>query len=194
MRLFRLAKILAVSSRYGLDEMVLEHEPSGRLAALSRAAYFWRSFNEPRAVRLRKALEALGPIFVKFGQVLSTRRDLLPLDMADELARLQDRVPPISASAARAVVEKAYGRTIEQVYSGLGELLGELVPAAVKDESSRCLHEQKLLRLLPRVPDDPTAYERVLRVTDFISGMTDSYAVSLYRKLRGISLPGSVRV
>jgi dGTPase len=68
------------------------------------------------------------------------------------------------------------------------------VPAAVKDESSRCLHEQKLLRLLPRVPVEPTAYERVLRVTDFISGMTDSYAVSLYRKLRGISLPGSVRV
>lgn len=79
-------------------------------------------------------------------------------------------------------------------YRLLGELLGELVPAAVKDESSRCLHEQKLLRLLPRVPVEPTAYERVLRVTDFISGMTDSYAVSLYRKLRGISLPGSVRV
>ena len=78
-------------------------------------------------------------------------------------------------------------------YRLLGELLGELVPAAVKTASERCLHEQKLLRLLPRVPDDPTAYERVLRVTDFISGMTDSYAVSLYRKLRGISLPGSVR-
>jgi len=78
-------------------------------------------------------------------------------------------------------------------YRLLGELLAELVPAAVKTAPERCLHEQKLLRLLPRVPSDPLPYERVLRVTDFISGMTDSYAVSLYRKLRGISLPGSVR-
>ena len=78
-------------------------------------------------------------------------------------------------------------------YRLLGELLAELVPAAVKTASDRCQHEHKLLRLLPRIPDETTAYDRVLRVTDFISGMTDSYAVSLYRKLRGISLPGSVR-
>ena len=75
MRLFRLAKILSVSSRFGLDEMILEHEPSGRLAALSRIFHFWRRFDKPRSERLRLALEALGPIFVKFGQVLSTRRD-----------------------------------------------------------------------------------------------------------------------
>ena len=86
MRLFRLAKILSVSSRFGLDEMILEHEPSGRLAALSRLVHFWRRFDKPRAERLRLALEALGPIFVKFGQVLSTRRDLLPLDVADAVA------------------------------------------------------------------------------------------------------------
>jgi dGTPase len=78
-------------------------------------------------------------------------------------------------------------------YRLLGELLGELVPAALKVSSARCLHEQKLLRLLPRVPNEADPYERVLRVTDYISGMTDSFAVSLYRKLRGISLPGSVR-
>ena len=70
MRLFRLAKILRIASRYGLDEMILEHEPSGRLAALSRLFHFWRRFDAPRAVRLRLALESLGPIFVKFGQVL----------------------------------------------------------------------------------------------------------------------------
>ena len=57
-----------------------------------------------------RALERLGPIFVKFGQVLSTRRDLLPLDVADELARLQDRVPPFPAAQSRALVEKAFGR------------------------------------------------------------------------------------
>jgi ubiquinone biosynthesis protein len=62
-------------------------------------------------------LERLGPIFVKFGQVLSTRRDLIPLDVADELARLQDRVPPFPADQARALVEKAFGRRIEEVFA-----------------------------------------------------------------------------
>ena len=117
MRLFRLAKILRVSSRYGLDEMILEHEPSGRLAALSRAFHFWRRFDTPSAVRLRLALEALGPIFVKFGQVLSTRRDLLPPDIADELARLQDQVPPFPADLALAQIEKAYGRPAHEVFA-----------------------------------------------------------------------------
>ena len=78
MRIFRLAKILSVASRFGLDEMIFEHEPSGRLAALARVVHFGRRLELPRAVRLRLALESLGPIFVKFGQVLSTRRDLLP--------------------------------------------------------------------------------------------------------------------
>jgi len=73
-----------------------------------------------RAVRLRQALEALGPIFVKFGQVLSTRRDLLPLDIADELAKLQDQVPPFPADQAAAEIEKGIGRKIEEVFSGFG--------------------------------------------------------------------------
>ena len=134
MRLFRLAKILAVSSRYGLDEMVLEHEPSGRLAALSRAAHFWRSFNEPRAVRLRKALEALGPIFVKFGQVLSTRRDLMPPDIADELAKLQDRVPPFPSADALAEIEKAYGKPASEVFA-------EFDPTPVASASVAQVHQ-----------------------------------------------------
>ena len=54
-------------------------------------------------------LEDLGPIFVKFGQVLSTRRDLLPVDIADELAKLQDRVPPFSAEQVHAQIAAAYG-------------------------------------------------------------------------------------
>ena len=117
MRLLRLIKILRVSSRYGLDEMILEHEPSGRLAALSRIFHFWRRFDTPSAVRLRLALEELGPIFVKFGQVLSTRRDLLPPDIADELARLQDQVPPFSSALALAQIEQAYGRPAHEVFA-----------------------------------------------------------------------------
>lgn len=117
MRLFRLAKILGVASRFGIDEMIFEHEPSGRLASLTRWVHFWRHFDQPRAVRLRLALEALGPIFVKFGQVLSTRRDLLPLDIADELAKLQDDVPPFSPEMALAQIEEAYGRPATEMFA-----------------------------------------------------------------------------
>ena len=69
-----------------------------------------------RAVRLREALEALGPIFVKFGQILSTRRDLLPLDIADELAKLQDRVPPFSFELAAAGIESSLGKTLKELF------------------------------------------------------------------------------
>ena len=117
MRIFRLAKILSVASRFGLDEMIFEHEPSGRLAALARVVHFGRRLELPRAVRLRLALESLGPIFVKFGQVLSTRRDLLPLDIADELARLQDRVPPFSPELVLTQVKEAYGRPASEVFA-----------------------------------------------------------------------------
>lgn len=117
MRLFRLLKIASVASRYGLDEMVLEHEPTGTLVRMANTLQFWRKLNAPRAVRLRQALEALGPIFVKFGQVLSTRRDLLPQDIADELAKLQDQVPPFDSQLAIREIEKAYGRPLAAVFA-----------------------------------------------------------------------------
>jgi ubiquinone biosynthesis protein len=117
MRIFRLLKIVSVASRYGLDGMVLEHEPSGRLVRLANTLQFWRDLSQPRAVRLRLALEALGPIFVKFGQVLSTRRDLMPTDIADELARLQDRVPPFDSRLALEQIERAYGRPASEVFA-----------------------------------------------------------------------------
>src|SRR3954468_4577751 len=75
--------------------------------------------DEPRGQRLRQALERLGPIFVKFGQVLSTRRDLLPLDIADELARLQDRVPPFDPDLALAIIEKSIGRPLAAVFTSI---------------------------------------------------------------------------
>ena len=116
MRLFRLLKIIGVSIRYGLDEFFLGHERVSGLRALINAALFWRTLDAPRAVRLRQALEALGPIFVKFGQVLSTRRDLLPPDIADELARLQDRVPPFFADQVISILTRVYGRPVEDVF------------------------------------------------------------------------------
>ena len=102
--------------RFGLDEVALSVFPQRSVRALVRLVTVGRKLDAPRGERLRQGLERLGPIFVKFGQVLSTRRDLIPLDVADELARLQDRVPPFPAVQARALVEKAFGRRIDEVF------------------------------------------------------------------------------
>ncbi len=121
MRIFRLIRIARVAYLYGLDNLILDHELElgfwPRVIKAIQRLMFWRDLAAPRAVRLRLALEALGPIFVKFGQLLSTRRDLLPLDIADELAKLQDRVPPFSSELAIAELEKAYGKPVDQVFA-----------------------------------------------------------------------------
>ncbi|MBW8329286.1 MAG: ubiquinone biosynthesis regulatory protein kinase UbiB [Thiobacillus sp.] len=117
MKLLRLARILTVGLRFGLEEFFLGHERVRPLRWLVRITLFWRPLTEPRGVRLRRALEALGPIFVKFGQMLSTRRDLVPLDIADELAQLQDRVPPFPSGQAIATLEAAYKRPLAEVFA-----------------------------------------------------------------------------
>ena len=117
MKLLRLARILTIGLRFGLEEFFLGHERVRPLRWLVRATLFWRPLTEPRGVRLRRALEALGPIFVKFGQMLSTRRDLVPLDIADELAQLQDRVPPFPSDQAIATLEKLYQKPLAEVFA-----------------------------------------------------------------------------
>ncbi len=116
MRFFRLLKILAVAFRFGLDEFFLSQGRLHALQPLVKLATFWRRLEKPRGERLRLALEALGPLFVKFGQVLSTRRDLLPEDIADELAKLQDQVPPFPSSIALAMLEQVYGKPASEVF------------------------------------------------------------------------------
>ena len=149
MRLFRLTKIVTVGLRFGLDRMVLDADSSGRLARIWQILFFWRTFPEPRAVRLRKALESLGPIFVKFGQMLSTRRDLLPTDLADELALLQDRVPPFPTAQALDLLEGFYGKPIDEVFRDF-----ERTPVA--SASVAQVH-------LARLPDGTEVAVKVLR-------------------------------
>ena len=143
MSLSRLFKIIRVASRYGLDQMLLEHEPSGRLLRLANACQFWRrgshSLTAPRAVRLRMALEELGPIFVKFGQILSTRRDLLPQDVADELEKLQDRVAPFPGAQARALIEAELGAPIATHYAKFDET--PLASASIAQVHAATLHD-----------------------------------------------------
>lgn len=117
-RFLRLARILAVAYRFGLDEFFTSIDaPIGAAARLFGRVFAFRNLREPRAVRLRRALETLGPIFVKFGQVLSTRRDLLPPDLAEELAKLQDQVPPFPAEQAVAEIERSFRRKLSDCYA-----------------------------------------------------------------------------
>ena len=113
----RLVRILLTALRYGLDELALAGFRQPWVRLLVRVMTIGRRLDAPRGERLRKGLVRLGPIFVKFGQVLSTRRDLLPADFADELAQLQDQVPPFPAQAARAIVERAFRRSIDEVFT-----------------------------------------------------------------------------
>ena len=116
-RLLRVLKITRVALRYGLDEIILSGARMPPRWRLLSALFFWRDISAPRGQRLRQALEELGPIFVKFGQVLSTRRDLLPADVADELALLQDRVPPFSSDLAIAEITRALGQHPDQLFA-----------------------------------------------------------------------------
>ncbi|RLJ39036.1 ubiquinone biosynthesis regulatory protein kinase UbiB [Acidovorax sp. 106] len=124
-RFLRGCTILWVVFRYGLDGLVLDSFQKPGLRWLSRMLSFGRKLDAPRGQRLREALEQLGPIFVKFGQVLSTRRDLLPPDIADELALLQDRVPPFDPNVAIATIERAFRKPVDTVFTSF-----ERVPVA----------------------------------------------------------------
>jgi ubiquinone biosynthesis protein len=137
--LLRLIHINWVLVFHGLDEIVLKthlFRPVRFLAALS--PYYWlRRRNEPRGVRIRKTLEDLGPIYVKFGQALSTRKDLLPEDIADELVKLQDRVPPFPNEVARRIIEQELGMPI-------GEAFAEFDPNPLASASVAQVHTAKL--------------------------------------------------
>jgi len=116
MRILRIGRVLV---RYRLDDL-LDHTPAERWLRLMRP-FVPRVPQQvaamTRGARLRLALQDLGPIFVKFGQILSTRRDLMPPDMADELAMLQDQVAPFDGEQARQIVEQALARPINQAFA-----------------------------------------------------------------------------
>ncbi|MSQ66037.1 MAG: ubiquinone biosynthesis regulatory protein kinase UbiB [Limnohabitans sp.] len=116
-RLYRGVFILWIVLRFGLDELILSGFKQPRLICFTRVLTIGRNLSAPRGQRLRQALEHLGPIFVKLGQVLSTRRDLLPNDIADELAKLQDQVPPFPSDVAVASIERAFGWPVDEIFS-----------------------------------------------------------------------------
>ncbi|HMB37663.1 MAG TPA: ubiquinone biosynthesis regulatory protein kinase UbiB [Wenzhouxiangellaceae bacterium] len=119
---FRLFRIAVVLARYRMDTLILDM-PALKLARVVRMIPWGRRGvrDLSRGARLRLALEELGPIYVKFGQILSTRRDLLPHDIADELAKLQDDVPAFPGEQARAIVEEELGKPVAELFGSFDE-------------------------------------------------------------------------
>lgn len=162
-RFFRGATIVWVLLRYGLDDLLLKSFQRPWLHLLARVLSVGRNLEAPRGQRLREALESLGPIFVKLGQVLSTRRDLMPPDIADELALLQDRVPPFDSAIAIATIERAFGRSVGEIFVSFESVpvasasIAQVHFATLRDRQGK-LHEVavKVLRpgMLPVIDKD----------------------------------------
>jgi len=138
----RLIQIQRVLVRHGLDEFVAEthlYRPLRFVFMASPWTWFERRKSATRGERLRLALEELGPIFIKLGQALSTRRDLLPPDIAEELAKLQDRVPPFDGAIAKQLIERVYEKPLEKVFSKFDER--PLAAASIAQVHVATLHD-----------------------------------------------------
>jgi ubiquinone biosynthesis protein len=173
-QLLRLLHINWVLVRNGLDEVVLAthlFRPVRFLGYL--VPWHWYVRRTPRAVRIRKALEDLGPIFIKFGQILSTRQDLLADDIALELAKLQDRVPPFAGDRARNIVELAFQQPVSELFHRFDEQ--PLASASIAQVHAATLKsgEDVVVKVLrPGVEKDIARDVNLLR---YIAGLAEKY-------------------
>ena len=171
--LFRMLAIQRVLVKYSLDDIIKETHLLRPLRFLFYLAPRRRDSSAPVGERIRLALEELGPIFVKFGQALSTRRDLLPPDIADELAKLQDAVPPFPAEVAIGIINEAYGEPVEEVFERFDtEPLAAASIAQVHTAKLKAGTEVIVKVLRPGVLEQ---IERDLDVLRMIAGLADRY-------------------
>ena len=183
----RLLTINLILVRHGLDEIILATpllRPVRFLVHL--LPWNWvRRRRETRSVRIRRALEDLGPIFVKFGQILSTRRDLLPEDVADELAGLQDRVPPFSGAQARRIIERSLGRNVDALFASFDE--EPLASASIAQvHAARLLDGREAVVKVVR-PGVEAEIRRDVGVLYWLAGLAERY-LSLGRRLRPVDV------
>jgi len=191
--LIRLLQIQRALVRHGLDDFVRAthlYRPFRFLVLLSPWTWFQRSRGVTRGERLRLALEELGPIFVKFGQAVSTRRDLLPVDIADELAKLQDRVPPFDGATAIATVEAAFARPVGEIFADFQAT--PLAAASIAQVHVATLKsgEEVIVKVLrPRMRE---VIERDLQVLEALAALAEEYWED-GRRLRPVEVVGEYR-
>jgi ubiquinone biosynthesis protein len=186
--LARLLQIQRVLVRHGLDDFVRAthlYRPFRFLVYLSPWTWFQRSIGITRGERLRLALEELGPIFVKFGQALSTRRDLLPADIADELAKLQDRVPPFDGAIAVASIEKAFALPLADIFGSFEPV--PLAAASIAQVHVATLKSGREVIVKILRPGMREIIDLDLEVLQYLAELADQYWVQA-RRLRPVDL------
>jgi ubiquinone biosynthesis protein len=177
-QLTRMLSIQRVLVKHGLDEIVWRTHLFRPLAWLGKLLAFGRR-RQPFGVRLRLALEELGPIFVKFGQALSVRPDLLPLDVAAELAKLQDQVPPFAGKQAAAALEAAFGRPVDDVFAEFAR--EPLAAASIAQVHAARLREGQAVVVKILRPNVAALIQRDVEVLYAIAGLAERYWPEAHR-------------
>jgi len=174
-QIYRLLRITHICVKHGLDDFVMAlHLFRPYRLTLHLMPWRWgRRQRAPRGERLRAALEELGPIFVKFGQMLSTRPDLLPTDIASELAKLQDQVPPFSGAAAREIIEQAYGDGLSAHFRDFDEK--PMASASVAQVHAAHLHDGSDVVVKVLRPDIDRIIERDLNLLYTLARLAHRY-------------------
>ena len=174
-RINRIIKILGVVNRYRLDEFV----DTNLLPRVPRALFKiipWRQRVAPdltRGVRMRRSLEELGPVFIKFGQMLSTRRDLLPEDIADELAKLQDDVPPFPQQQSIAIIEQGLGRPVAELFASFNAT--PMASASVAQVHTATLHSGEEVVVKVIRPDIEPIIRQDLALLFTLAGLIEKF-------------------
>ena len=173
--IFRMLAIQRVLVKYGLDDIIKETHLLRPMRFLFYLAPRRRDSSAPLGERIRLALEELGPIFVKFGQAISTRRDLLPPDIADELAKLQDAVPPFPAEQAIEIINGAYGKPVESVFKRFD--VEPLAAASIAQVHTAQLQDGKEVIVKVLRPGVHEQIDRDLGVLRMLAALADRYWV-----------------
>ena len=183
----RMLRINWVLMKHGLDDIIFTTHlfRPFRLVIYIFPWDWFRRKRKPRAVRMREALEDLGPIFIKFGQMLSTRRDLLADDIADELQRLQDNVPPFPNKQAKQIIEKAYGNSVAELFKSFEEQ--PLASASIAQVHGAILKtgEDVVIKVLR--PDVMPVIKRDISLLYIIAELAAKYSSQL-RRLRPVEV------
>ena len=174
-QLLRLITINAVMTRHGLDSLIFSTHILRPLRFVNLLfPWNWRRrVNASLGERIRLSLEDLGPIFVKFGQILSTRRDLLPDDIADELVKLQDDVPPFPIDQARKIIEDAYGDSIENVFASFEDQ--PLASASIAQVHAATLHDGSRVIVKVLRPNIEKVIRRDLALLYYVAGLAERF-------------------